>query len=399
VAVVWLAAIVAPAAPSFAAPAPTPDQRLKLTLARELTAAGGRSGAWVADLDTGNRLFGWRESEKRVPASVEKLFTTATALERLGPESRLQTAIAGDGVLDADGTLAGSLYIRGGGDPSFTTARLRRLASAVEAAGVQAVSGDVYGDETYFDRRRGVPASGFAISRWVGPLSALAFNRGIGTGGRFQAHPARFVAARLRAALENRGVEVDGSAVAGRMPAESTELAISASAPLAALVKHTNHVSDNYFAETLLKGLGAQFGTAGSTSAGAAVVRSFERGLGLRSNVVDGSGLSRSNAVSPRTVGRLLSRASESPWFDSFYRSLPLAAHSGTLHDRMRHTAASGRCRAKTGTLNGVSGLAGYCRSRGGDRIAFALLMNGVNIYTARRAQDRIAATLAGYTG
>jgi len=115
--------------------------------------------------------------------------------------------------------------------------------------------------------------------------------------------------------------------------------------------------------------------------------------------VVDGSGLSRANSISPRAVGRLLVAAQDKPWFDAFYRSLPLAATSGTLKKRMRKTAAAGRCRAKTGTLIRVSALAGYCRSASGDRIVFALLMNRVNVYAARRAQDRAAAALAAYKG
>jgi serine-type D-Ala-D-Ala carboxypeptidase/endopeptidase (penicillin-binding protein 4) len=65
----------------------------------------------------------------------------------------------------------------------------------------------------------------------------------------------------------------------------------------------------------------------------------------------------------------------------------------------MRGTAAAGRCRAKTGTLIGVSALAGYCRSRSEHRIAFAILMNRVSVWSAHRAQDRIAATLAAYRG
>jgi D-alanyl-D-alanine carboxypeptidase/D-alanyl-D-alanine-endopeptidase (penicillin-binding protein 4) len=65
----------------------------------------------------------------------------------------------------------------------------------------------------------------------------------------------------------------------------------------------------------------------------------------------------------------------------------------------MRGTRAAGRCRAKTGTLIGVTALAGYCRSADGDPVTFALLMNGVNVYAGRRAQDRIAALLASYRG
>jgi D-alanyl-D-alanine carboxypeptidase/D-alanyl-D-alanine-endopeptidase (penicillin-binding protein 4) len=84
---------------------------------------------------------------------------------------------------------------------------------------------------------------------------------------------------------------------------------------------------------------------------------------------------------------------------DQFTSSLAVAGRSGTLAHRMRGTAAEGRCRAKTGTLNFVANLAGYCHARGGDTIAFAFLMNGVNVLTARRAQDKMAAALASYSG
>jgi D-alanyl-D-alanine carboxypeptidase/D-alanyl-D-alanine-endopeptidase (penicillin-binding protein 4) len=160
-----------------------------------------------------------------------------------------------------------------------------------------------------------------------------------------------------------------------------------------------NQVSDNYFAETILKGLGARFEDAGSTANGARVVARFGQELGVSARVLDGSGLSRGNAVSPAAVGHLLLAADNKPWFDSLYASLPQAGHTGTLRKRMRGTAADGRCRAKTGTLIGVSALAGYCRSRLEHRIAFAVLMNGVDVARARRAQDRVAAALASYSG
>ena len=160
-----------------------------------------------------------------------------------------------------------------------------------------------------------------------------------------------------------------------------------------------NTVSDNYYAEILIKALGAAYGAGGTTARGADVVRAFEREHAISSRVVDGSGLSRANAVSPSAIGRLLVEAQSEPWFDAFYRSLPLAGVSGTLKKRMRGTAATGRCRAKTGTLIGVSALAGYCRSRSGHRIAFAILMNRVNVWSAHRTQDRIAARLAAYRG
>jgi D-alanyl-D-alanine carboxypeptidase/D-alanyl-D-alanine-endopeptidase (penicillin-binding protein 4) len=291
--------------------------------------------------------------------------------------------------------------VQGHGDPSLDYAGLQRLAQALAATGIEEIAGRVYGDESYFDKRRGGPSSGYATSAWVGPLSALAFNEGLlrPYGHGFQPDPPRFVAKRLEAKLEGAGVTVAGGARPGIAPSGATPLATVLSPPLAELLRHMNTVSDNYYAETMIKAIGAAYGTGGTTARGAAVVRAFEREHGLSSSVVDGSGLSRANAVSPRDIGRLLVEAQDEPWFDAFYRSLPLAGVSGTLKKRMRGTAAAGRCRAKTGTLISVSALAGYCRSRSGHRIAFAVLMNRVNIWSAHRAQDRIAARLAGHRG
>jgi serine-type D-Ala-D-Ala carboxypeptidase/endopeptidase (penicillin-binding protein 4) len=369
----------------------------RAAVAAQLRALGGASGAWIADAASAKQLAARNSEQARTPASVQKLFTTATALERMGPEARIPTTARATGLLDAEGTLDGSLYIEGFGDPSFGGAGLSRLARKVRDAGIRRVTGRVYGDEGFFDSRRGLPAGGFRMSYDVGPLSALSFNNGTlrGFGRGFQRNPPLFVAQRFRAALASRGVKVKRAARAGDAPDDARKLGTANSPALSTLVRHTNQVSDNYFAETLLKGLGARFSGSGSTTAGTAVVNRFVTEIGARSTARDGSGLSRGNAVSPRTVGRLLLDAQSEPWFDSFYRSLPLAGHSGTLRKRMRGSAANGRCRAKTGTLIGVSALAGYCRSRAGRRIVFALLMNGVSVYSARRTQDRIAAALA----
>jgi serine-type D-Ala-D-Ala carboxypeptidase/endopeptidase (penicillin-binding protein 4) len=361
---------------------------------------GGASGIWAYDTTTGRLLTAWRAHSPRAPASVEKLLTSATALDRAGPEAQIQTTASIAGTI-TDGVLQGDLYVQGHGDASLGYASLGRLALAVQRAGINEITGRVYGDESYFDSRRGGPASSFSTSTWVGPLSALAFNRGLMTpyGRGFQRNPPKFVARRMKAKLDGVGVAVAGGPASGVAPTTAQLIATVWSPPLSALVRHMNTISDNYYAEILIKALGAAYGLGGTTERGAAVVRSFERELGISSRVVDGSGLSRGNAVSPKTIGRLLVHAVSEPWFDAFYSSLPLAGVSGTLKKRMRGTAAAGRCRAKTGTLIAVSALAGYCRSRTGHRIAFAILMNHVNIWGAHRTQDRIAATFARYRG
>ena len=158
--------------------------------------------------------------------------------------------------------------------------------------------------------------------------------------------------------------------------------------------------SDNYMAEILLKGLGARHGGTGSTNAGAAVVRSTLARDGITAQVVDGSGLSHRNRTAPRDVVRLLTRMNgDATTGPAFRSSLAVAGVSGTLAGRMRGTVAAGRCRGKTGTLGGVSALAGYCRTVAGHEIAFAFLMNNVSVGGARTLQDRMAIALAGYRG
>ncbi len=165
---------------------------------------------------------------------------------------------------------------------------------------------------------------------------------------------------------------------------------------MAALIRLTNQPSDNYFAEMLLKGLGARFGGAGSTSAGAAVVRAQAASLGLHPSVTDGSGLSRADRSSPSQVVSLLRRLSTDATFTG---SLAVAGRSGTLARRMRGTSADGRCRGKTGTLHDVSNLVGYCRTANGHVLVFAWLMNGIDPTYAHGLQDRMTVALARYRG
>ena len=305
---IFVAALVAALVPATAAAS---DRDLARAIGAQMRVAGGGSGAWVADESTEKPLFASAADVRRTPASVQKLLTTSTALDRFGNEEHLKTIVrVRRGSSTRMGYSTGNLYLQGFGDPSFETRDIALLASRVRAAGVRSVEGRVYGDETYFDSRRGLPAGRFQLSTDVGPLSALSFNEGTmrGFGFGFQSNPPSFVAQRLDAWLDLRGVEVARAPRAGNTP-QAADLVTSVRSPsIAALVRRTNQLSDNYYAETLLKGLGARFAGAGSTTAGATVVRRFQQEIGVSSAVLDGSGLSRGNAVSPRSVGRLLLR-------------------------------------------------------------------------------------------
>jgi serine-type D-Ala-D-Ala carboxypeptidase/endopeptidase (penicillin-binding protein 4) len=384
------------------------DPALLSKLGRYMRAAGSQSGAYVVNLTDGQTVFRWRPGRARILASNTKLFTTAAALARFGTEGTLGTEVLGTGAPDVEGVWRGDLYLRGGGDPTFGTRRFTRraygagaavedLARALQDAGIDRVTGRIVGDESAFDPLRGGPDSGYGTSVWVGPLSGLSFNRGLGdeSGRSFQVNPPVFAAARLDAALEARAIRVRAAPRAGVAPGGADVLASVESPPMADLVRLTNKPSDNFFAEMLLKAMARQANGRGTTAGGARLVADFARELGSPIRMVDGSGLSRGNRAAPRRVVRFLTAMQGRDEFEAWYASLPVAGRDGTLASRMRSGAARGRCRAKTGTLSNVSALSGFCEARSGDLYAFSILMNGVYPTGARQLQDRIAHTLA----
>jgi D-alanyl-D-alanine carboxypeptidase/D-alanyl-D-alanine-endopeptidase (penicillin-binding protein 4) len=367
------------------------------SLAAQMRWAGASSGALAVDLDSGTTIYSLRAGTPRMPASVEKLYTSVATLRRLGAGGRLSTSVLAETAPDGAGVVNGDLYLRGSGDPTFDTLDAGLLAQQVADAGIVEVSGRVRGDESAFDGARGVPSDGFRVTSEVGPLSALTFNRGR-TGRRspyWQNRPARFTAAAFSKQLRHLGIAVRGRASTGVTPPGAALVTVWRSPPVADLLRLMNPPSDNFIAETLIKALGSRFGTSGSTAAGARVVLDELSELDIAPQVIDGSGLSRYNRTSPRDVVTLLE---EMDGEASFAGSLAVAGRTGTLEDRMRGTNAQDRCRAKTGTLRDVSALAGYCTTRGGAHVAFAYLMNYVSPYGARILQDRMTAALARYS-
>lgn len=351
------------------------------------------TGAVAVDLTTGETLYSRNDTLPLIPASNEKLTVTYAALTALGPAFRIETD-----VLEDD---AGDLILKGYGDPTLTSADLAALARQVRAAGITTVTGRILADESWFDTQR--TALGWKPSFYIEespPLSALIVDRG--RVGRFTSRDPALAAAQLfRAALVRVGVRVAGGPVHGVAPPDAMVVASVDSPSLAVIVHHMDTVSDNFEAEMLLKEIGAVQAGAGTTAAGAGVVMGLlaQAGVPLTGvRLVDGSGLSLLDRLTPAAVVALL----EVMWNDPGQRlellsSLPLAARTGTLHDRMLHSAAAGVVRAKTGTTDNASALSGFV----GDRYVFSILQNGwpVSWTWARRAQDRFATILASSTG
>jgi D-alanyl-D-alanine carboxypeptidase/D-alanyl-D-alanine-endopeptidase (penicillin-binding protein 4) len=404
-----------PVARSAAATATTSISRSALCarLRTKLRSAGGANGLFVIDAGTGQRVCGSRGKVKRIPASNMKLFTTATALARFGPEQRLQTALYRTGSINAAGVLQGDLYLVGGGDPALSSPDFARrflgglgtdlsdLSKEIEAAGITRVTGRLFADDTIFDRLRGVADSGFETSPYIGPLSGLSFNSGYADSGarRFASDPALVAADSLADSLKADGVQISSNVSLRTMPAQgATKIAEVGSPKMAVLSNETNVYSNNFYAEMLLKSVGAHFGDGGSTRSGSVVVQRYVRGLGSAVRMIDGSGLSRGNRATAAQVARLLAAMQGTDVAEEFANSLPVAGREGTVASRMRGTAAAGRCRTKTGTLTGVSALSGYCFNRSGKVMAFAILNNQVSsLYSAHLQQDRMAALIARY--
>jgi|NGEPerStandDraft_6_1074524.scaffolds.fasta_scaffold25771_2 D-alanyl-D-alanine carboxypeptidase/D-alanyl-D-alanine-endopeptidase (penicillin-binding protein 4) len=381
-------------------------------LAHQMQISGARSSAYVYDLTSKQALFSLRDTTLRPPASVEKLYTATTALARLGSTARLSTTVLGTGALSPTGVWEGDLYLHGGGDPTFGDSAFIRshyggvgasistlVSQLVQVDGIHAVRGSVYGDESNFDSQRGEPSSGYAQDPFLeGTLSGLAFDRGA-SGAEKAAHaPAVYAARKLWAMLKNDGVSIRGSSGAAAVAPGAAQLAQVSSPTVEQLLGLMLPPSDNFFAETLLKDLGAAAGGAGTTAAGAAVVsQTISALLGIHPRVVDGSGLSEADRTSAYQVADLLVTLAPTPTGAILRNSMAIAGHTGTLAKRMRGTAASGRCQGKTGTLTGYSNLVGYCQAANGHLLAFAFFNDGISTTLAHVIQDHMTITLADY--
>jgi D-alanyl-D-alanine carboxypeptidase/D-alanyl-D-alanine-endopeptidase (penicillin-binding protein 4) len=373
---------------------------------------GPASGLIVVAAESGEIVCAADPTVQRPLASNMKLFTTATALSRFGSDYRIATRLVRDGRIDSNGVLHGSLYLVGAGDPALGVpafygryhgglgTNLLLLKRQAREAGIKRVTGRLYADDTIFDRLRGVAYSNYGLTGEIGPLSGLDFDSGYTTPSAtaFASDPAKVAAATLAQALRGAGVRITPTVALGKAPPRAKGVGVVNSPTLSQIVDFTDVNSYNFFAEMLIKLIGAQLGGGGTTAAGAAVVEQFAQSVGSGVHAVDGSGLTRGNRASPQQVVGLLRAMQDDPVGDQFIQDLALAGEEGTVADRMHGTAAYGRCRTKTGTINGVSNLSGYCFNTDGKVMLFSILMASVsNLSLAHLDQDRIAGAVAGY--
>ena len=188
-----------------------------------------------------------------------------------------------------------------------------------------------------------------------------------------------------------------GGVGSGPAPATTVELAGIDGAPLPQVIGEDVRISDNGTAELILKEIGQETSGEGSTAAGAAAVADHLKGEGLPVDgltVIDGSGLDRGNRATCDLLTSVLDRAGPRSDLTS---DLSIAGETGTLDRQLANTVVAGKVRAKTGTLTGVKGLAGFAQATDGTEVTFALLLNGDEVDSYYPIWISLLTTLIGY--
>jgi D-alanyl-D-alanine carboxypeptidase/D-alanyl-D-alanine-endopeptidase (penicillin-binding protein 4) len=239
----------------------------------------------------------------------------------------------------------------------------------------------------------------------VAPISALLLDGGRPSSGFGRVDdPSAYAAQRFAVALRKAGVDVAGAPTRLRARPGAEELARVDSAPLAEIVEHVLEVSDNEAAEVLAHHVGLAVTGTGSFSGGRAGVAATlaELGIDVGERLYDGSGLSRRSRVDLGTLLEVLrlAAAAEHPELRPVLTGLPVAGFTGSLAFRFEGAGAAGRgeVRAKTGTLTGVSGLAGLVTDAGGATMVFAMVADRIALADTLDARDTLegmAAALA----
>ena len=342
-------------------------------------------GLYVFDLTEKQPLYALNASHRMRPASTEKLITSISCLHYLGGDYNFKTDIRVKGTI-ANGTLQGDVYIVGGMDPLLSPSDLNTMAKALRSAGINSITGNIYTDLSMKDD---LPYGwGWCWDDDYGPLSALMVNAKDDFNSEWNRALTRAGVKRSRVAARQQQAPADSRSV------------VCITHTIDEVLKPILKNSHNIFAECLFYQLAAYSGqkNAGRKQAAKLIYDLIEE-LGLDSDpyqIADGSGLSLYNYVSPELLVCLLNYAFSKPEiYQHLYPALPIAGVDGTLSNRMQDTPAYNNVRAKTGTVTGISSLAGYLTASNGHILSFCIINQGVSSgRSGRNFQDEVCNAL-----
>ncbi|MBV8637385.1 MAG: D-alanyl-D-alanine carboxypeptidase/D-alanyl-D-alanine-endopeptidase [Candidatus Eremiobacteraeota bacterium] len=387
----------------------------------------------------GETIYSFGASNVATPASVQKLIVAYSSLNLLGPSYRFHTLLAADHPIGSDGALDGNLWLVGSGDPSFRSSDLQMGVAALRRAGLTRIDGGVAIDATAIKGPEinprwsaadagedfQTPVSGVSLdgdteefrvygtapgetarvvvipkssdirmygtvttssgadSVVIAPMDANTFAlsgyipAGIEEKFWLPVHNIpRHAGDALQAMLEQSGIHTSSPPSSETAPLDSIVLWEHRSAPLPSLVTHMLYVSDNHFAEQLLRTIGGDAGGNADDQSGIAAELVFLRSRSIPTpgiRLYDGSGLAEANRVSAVTLAHILSDAELRGNGEELYPLLPGGGRDGTLKYYHFTTA---RVRAKTGHLSDADSLAGYVDTKRHGRLAFAFMIN-----------------------
>ena len=343
-------------------------------------------GLMVYDLSADSVLYSYGGKQTMRPASTMKLLTSVTALDLLGAGYAYRTYLYYKGKI-AEGVLSGDVWIVGSMDPLFDETDMRVFAETLHRVGVDTIRGRIIQDTSFKEEQ--LLGEGWCWDDDNPQLTPLLISR------------KDEFASQFKDELVKCGVVVEAPISAGRLPRDKDVLLVcSRSHSLNEVLVPMMKESDNLYAESMFFQIAASMG---KRPAEAAHARQQIKQLlakagvnGVQYRIADGSGLSLYNYVTPELMVLLLRYAYlKRDVMAALYPALPVAGVDGTLKKRMTKGAAYENVHAKTGTLSGISSLAGYCRAANRHMLAFCIINQGVMKHADGRAfQDKVCEVL-----
>lgn len=337
-------------------------------------------GIMVYDLDADSTIFKHNERQLMRPASTMKTITAITALDRLGGSYQFKTELCYTGRVDST-SLNGDVYCVGGFDPRFNRDDMQAFAEALRKMGVDTIRGNLYADCSMKDADR--LGEGWCWDDDNPVLSPLVFQR------------KDIFMDKFLEAIHRAGITVLGNVSEKRKP-HDVNCIVSRFHTIDQVLMRMLKQSDNLYAESMYYQIAASTGNRPATAKDAKnIERQLITRVGLnasRYRLADGSGLSLYNYVSPELEVKLLRYAFENQnIYNHLLPALPIAGVDGTLKKRMRSQFTRGNVHAKTGTLEGIASLCGYCTAANGHRLCFSIINQGVmHGSNGRNFQDKV---------
>lgn len=341
-------------------------------------------GIMVYDLTADSVIYAHNERQMLRPASTMKVITAITAIDRLGGSYQFKTELKYKGKVD-NGTLHGDVYCVGGFDPRFNNDDMRAFVTSLKSMGVDTIRGTLYADLSMKDRD--TLGEGWCWDDDNPTLTPLLV-------GRKDVFMDRF-----KQLLQEGGIVVDAFVATGEAPYDAFNVCTRFHTMDQILMRMLKE-SDNLYAESMFYQVAKSTGRKPASASDArSVVKQLIRKVGLqpeRYKIADGSGLSLYNYVSAELEVRLLRYASQNGnIYLHLYPALPIAGEDGTLRSRMRGSFTNGNVHAKTGTVMGISSLAGYCTASNGHKLCFSIINQGVmHGKNGRAFQDKVCTIL-----